>query len=134
MILEDKILKELRNISKILILSNSDRIESQIGKYATTTERKKIWVLIDGKREVDEIAQVIGITRRGVDKFLKVLEDSSMIERPFNKPPTRLVDYVPVEWVELIQTDTKPLNQSTQKTETSTVDANETPTEVGTHG
>ena len=134
MILEDKILKELRNISKILILSNSDRIESQIGKYATTTERKKIWVLIDGKREVNEIAQVIGITKRGVDKFLKVLEDSSMIERPFNKPPTRLVDYVPVEWVELIQTDTKPLNQSTQKTETSTVDANETPTEVGIHG
>src|SRR5690348_5369421 len=95
---EEEILKELRKLSKILILSNGGNLESQIEKYATTPERKKIWVLLDGKRQANDIAQVIGITKRGVDMFLKILEDASLIERPFNKPPIRIADYVPAGW------------------------------------
>jgi len=125
---EEEILKELRKISKIQILSNGDRIESQIGKYATTTERKKIWVLIDGKRQANEIAQVIGITKRGVDIFLKVLEDAGLIERSFNKPPTRIVDYIPAEWIELIPIETKPSEKVQQQTETHTENTNQTQT------
>jgi len=131
---EEEVLKELRKISKILILGNGDRIESHIGKYATTTERKKIWVLIDGKRQASDIAQIIGITKRGADMFLKVLEDANLIERPFNKPSIKIMDYVPAEWVELVQTETKPSEKEQEQIEPSVQETNQTSTEEETHG
>lgn len=134
MINEGEILKELKKISKIMILSNGKLLETEIAKYASTNDRKKIWVLIDGKRQANDIAQVIGISKRGVDMFLKVLEDASLLERAFNKPPTRIVDYVPAEWVELAQIEPKSSEKVQQQAETSTEDANQTQTEVGTHG
>ena len=131
---EEDILKELRKLSKILILSNGGNLELQIEKYATTPERKKIWVLIDGKRQANDIAQAIGITKRGVDMFLKVLEDASLIERPFNKPPIRIADYVPAGWVELVQTETKPSEKVQQAAEPATQVENQTQQESESHG
>jgi len=66
-------LAEPRKISRILTLANAKAIEDKLGEYATTDNRKKIWVLIDGKRMPDEIAKSIGITTRSVDRFLKLL-------------------------------------------------------------
>ena len=117
-----------------MIFSNGKRLESHIGKYATTNKRKKIWVLIDGKRQVNDIAQVIGITPRGVNMFLKILEDASLIERPSNKSPIRIADYVPAKWVELLQTVTKPSEQNEQLVDTPTENTNQKQTEVDTHG
>lgn len=131
---EEEILKELRKLSKILILSNGGNLESQIEKYATTPERKKIWVLIDGNRQANDIAQAIGITKRGVDMFLKVLEDASLIERPYNRPPIRIADYVPAGWVELVQTEIKPSEKIQQPAEPATQVENQTQQESESHG
>ena len=94
-------LVELKKISKILILANAKAIESELSKYATTDERKKIWVLIDGQKKPKELAQSLGITERAVYNFLKVLETAELIENPWGKAPRRLLDYVPASWVEL---------------------------------
>lgn len=96
-------LVELRKISKILTLANAETIENELSKYATTDERKKIWVLIDGKRMSKEIAESIKITIRSVDRFLKVLESGELIENPWGKPPKRILDYVPASWIELVE-------------------------------
>jgi hypothetical protein len=96
-------LGELRKISKILILANAEAIEDELSKYATTDERKKVWVLIDGKRMSKEIAQTAGIKRRAVDLFLKILEGAELIQNPRGKPPKRILDYVPPSWLELIK-------------------------------
>ena len=98
-------LAELRKISKILILANAKAIEDELLKYATTDERRKIWVLIDGKRMSKEIAKSIGITTRAVDMFLKDLESAEVIDNPWGKPPTRILDYVPASWLELIKVE-----------------------------
>lgn len=90
-----------------MTLSNGEKLEIEIGKYATTAERKKVWVLLDGKNQSDDIAKVIGKTKRAVDIFLKILEDANLVERPYNKPPTRILDYVPATWVEMVQTEAK---------------------------
>lgn len=104
---DEDILKELRRISKIITVSNGPIIEKELLGYATTDDRKKIWVLIDGKRQSDEIAKTLGVTKRAVDIFLKILEDAAFVERQFNKPPLRILDYVPAKWVELLQIITK---------------------------
>lgn len=120
---EEEILKELKKISKIMTLSNGDKLENEIEKYATSNDRKKIWVLLDGKRQSDDIAKITGKTRRAVDIFLKTLEDANLVERPYNKPPTRIMDYIPAKWIEMtMQTETKseqtetPVESLTQET------------------
>lgn len=123
---DEDILRELKKISKIITLGNGPAIEKELSKYATSEDRKKTWVLIDGKRQSDEITKTLGLTKRAVDIFLKLLEDATLVERGFNKPPTRMLDYVPADWIDLLQKETKsseepqtqvtsqPANQSSQ--------------------
>lgn len=98
-------LVELKKISKILILANAKAIESELSKYATTDERKIVWVLMDGKRKSKDIAKSIEISTRAVDRFLKILESAELIENPWGKAPKRLLDYVPPSWVELVKVE-----------------------------
>ena len=97
------ILKELKKISRIMTLSNGSIIEKELEKYGTSEDRKKIWVLIDGTKQSDDIAKIIGKTKRAVDIFLQTLEGVSLIERPYNKPPIRSMEYVPASWAVLLE-------------------------------
>ena len=96
-------LTELKKISKILAMVNAETIENELAKYATTDERKKIWVLIDGKRMSKDIATSSGVTRRAVDLFLKSLEIAELVESAWGKPPKRILDFVPAPWLDLIE-------------------------------
>ena len=99
---DEEVLKELKKISEIMMLSNGSILESEISKCATTTDRKKIWVVIDGNRQADEIVKASGVTQAPVYKFLKILENVNLIERQRGLPPKRLFDYVPAAWVDLV--------------------------------
>jgi len=96
---------ELRKISKILILANAEKIERELLKYATTDDRKKVWILIDGQRMTNDIAKMIGVKRRAVDTFLKFLENAELVENPRGKPPKKIINYVPPTWLELIKVE-----------------------------
>jgi len=98
-------LAELRKISKILILTNAESIENELSKYATTDDRKRVWVLINGQKMSKEIAQSIKIKKRAVEVFLKVLESAELIENPWGKPPKKILDYVPASWIELVKVE-----------------------------
>jgi len=98
-------LAELKKISKILILTNTEALENELSKYATTDDRKRVWVLINGERMSKEIAQSIGIRRRAVDTFLRLLESAELVENPWGKPPKKILDYVPASWIELVRVD-----------------------------
>ncbi len=104
MTIDEDILKELKKISWIMSLSNGPTIEKALEQYASNDDRKKIWCLLDGSRQSDEIAKILGKTKRAIDIFLKILEETSLVERPYNKPPTRRLDFVPASWSELIPT------------------------------
>lgn len=106
----DEVLAELNKISKILTISNGVMLEKELSKYATTDDRKKIWILIDGIRQADDIVKISGLTKTPVYNFLKMLEDSNLIERQHGKAPRRLLDYVPPGWTDLIQTNSKQNN------------------------
>lgn len=99
---EKLILKELRRISKILTLSYADTIEKELGKVATTDDRKMIWLLIDSNSMSKDIAKEVGITERSVNRFLKIAENAGLIENPKKKPPKRIIDYVPPSWIDLL--------------------------------
>jgi hypothetical protein len=108
-------LAELKKISKVLTMVNAKTIENELAKYATTDERKRIWVLIDGKRMSGEIAISSGVTRRSVDIFLKSLETAELIESPWGKPAKRILDFVPASWLELIKPEEAKPEKVNQK-------------------
>jgi hypothetical protein len=96
-------LAELKKISKILALVNAQTLENELSKYATTEERKKAWILIDGNRQPDEIAENAGLKLRATNIFLKSLTDATLIENPRGEPPRKILDYVPASWLNLIR-------------------------------
>jgi hypothetical protein len=100
---KDLVLEELRKISKILTLAHGESLEKEISKIASSDERKKIWVLMDGVKLPKDIAKDVGVTVQSVNRFLAIAEKASIIENPWGKPPKRLIDYVPAKWVELIK-------------------------------
>ena len=109
----DTELKELKKISKLLTISNGDKIEKELEKYATTDERKIIWTMIDGKNQTEDIAKLIKKTKRALDTFLNILEKAELIEeRQYGVPPVKILDYVPADWITLLQ---KSVNSSDNK-------------------
>jgi len=96
-------LLELRKISKILTLVNASALEKELEKYATTVERKKLWVLINGERSPDELITGSGMKQAAVYKFLKTLSDADLIETPHGKPPKRKLEFVPASWIDLFE-------------------------------
>ena len=100
---DEEILKELKKISRIIAIGNGSAIAKELEKYATSGDRKKIWVLLDGTRQSDDIAKIIGKTNSAVNIFLKILEDVDLVERSYGKPPTRSLDYVPPSWTGFLE-------------------------------
>ena len=99
---EADILRELRRISKILLLSNSQLIERELSRIATTDERKKIWLAIDGRKTTADLANVVGVTQRSVQRFLKDAKLAELIDYQGDSV-RRLIDYVPPAWLQILQ-------------------------------
>ena len=99
-------LRELRKISKILVLANASVIEKELSKIATSDARKKMWVLIDGKRMAKDIANEIGVTQMAVSYFLAAAVAAELIEYAPHEPPRKILDYVPPSWIELVKLPT----------------------------
>jgi predicted transcriptional regulator len=98
----EAILQELKKISKILVLVNAPTIENELSKIANTDARKKMWVLIDGKRMPQDIANMVGVSGRAVLYFLEDMAAAGFIKYSPREPPQRILDYVPPSWIDLI--------------------------------
>ena len=99
----DAALREFRKMSKILTLAYAGVIEKELSKIATTPERKKMWVLMDGKRMPGNIANEAGVTAMAVSTFLSACVAAELVEYKKGEPPRRVLDYVPPSWIELIK-------------------------------
>jgi len=99
----DEMLRELRKISKILILTNAKEVEKELSKIASTNDRKKMWVSIDGKRMPADIAKEVGVTAMAVSYFLNAGIAAGIIDYIRGEPPRRVLDYVPATWIELMK-------------------------------
>jgi len=96
-------LKELKKISKILLLANAAIIEAELSKIATTNDRKKMWALMDGIRMPADIAREAKVTAMAVSYFVNAGKAAELIEYKKGEPPKRILDYVPPSWIEPIK-------------------------------
>jgi DNA-binding MarR family transcriptional regulator len=94
------VLRELQKISKLLILANASAIEKELSSLASTDERKKMWILMDGKKMPKDIAEQVGVTPMAVSYFISSAVAAGLVEYSQGTPPRRVLDYVPPAWIE----------------------------------
>jgi len=102
----DATLRELKKISKVLILANAGAVEKELSKIASTNDRKKMWLLMDGKRMPADIAKEASVTAMAVSYFLSAAVAAELVEYKRGEPPRRILDYVPPSWIELVKLPT----------------------------
>jgi len=109
------VLRELRKISKILILANASIIEKELSKIANSNSRKKVWVLIDGERMPKDLAKEAGVTQMAVSYFLNAAASAEFIEYTKREPPRKILDYVPPAWIDLVTEERGEAEQEASK-------------------
>jgi len=98
---ESLMLLELKKMTKVLILANAVVIEKELSKIANSDARKKMWVLIDGKRMQKNIADEVGVTQAAVSYFLTAAAAAEFVKYNKGEPPRRILEYVPPAWIDL---------------------------------
>ena len=99
----DASLRELKVISKILLLTNAQAVKKEIEKICGSEARKKMWVLTDGTRMPKVIGDEAKVTAAAVSYFLNAGVAAGLIQYERGEPPRRLLEYVPPEWIQLTQ-------------------------------
>jgi hypothetical protein len=98
---QDPVLKQLQLITRILTIAHADRVANELAKIATTDDRKKMWILIDGKQMSRDIARKLNVSDRAVNYFLREATLAGFVENPRRKPPAKLIDFTPPSWLPL---------------------------------
>jgi len=101
MTIESEILKDLRQISKISLLANAEAVENELEKLLNTKERKRMWVLINGKRMVKDIAKEVNVSERAVNYFIAAALAANLVDYKKGEPPSKMLDYSPPSWIML---------------------------------
>jgi hypothetical protein len=62
----EEVLQEINRSLKLLVLANRKNIEKERNDFLGTGKNREILTLCNGKREIKEIAQKVGMTARAV--------------------------------------------------------------------
>ena len=79
-----------------------------------------MWVLLNGKRMSKEIADAVKVTPQAVSLFLIAGAGLELIDYQRGKPPRRILDYVPPEWLALVEMPSEPEAGESTAVETKT--------------
>ena len=126
----DELLREIRNMSRVLLLANAKVIEVELTKIATTNERKKMWVLMDGTRKPKDIAALVKVTPMAVSYFLSAGVAANLVDYRPGEAPRRAIDYVPPLWIDLARLPQAEGQAPTSESQ-STIDAQSEQTTPG---
>jgi len=97
-ILLSEIKEEVSLIRRYLEFQITDFVKDQLDKIASTSERKMIWISLDGTKTTQEIAEEAGISIRTVQHFIKQLRELDLIADKRRGCPQRRIDIIPSNW------------------------------------
>lgn len=96
------LLSEIKNevslIRKYLEFQIADFVKDQLDKIASTSERKVVWISLDGTKTTQEIAEEAGISIRTVQLFIKQLRELELVTDKKRGYPQRRIDIIPSNW------------------------------------
>ena len=87
-------------LKKLKELEMREVITKEIERTASTSIRRKMWILSDGTRSTSEISKIINVSRRAVQYFVQECVNSGLLSIDKRGFPVRTIEWVPSEWVE----------------------------------
>jgi len=97
-IILERIYDELVKVRYLLEIAIRSELKKEIEKIVTTDERRKIYALLDGFSNTEEISKKAGVSQRAVQLLVKELVDAGFVVVEKRGYPKRVFDYIPPEW------------------------------------
>lgn len=87
-------------LKKLKELEMREVITREIERVASTSIRKKMWVLSDGTKSTEEISNAVSVSKRAVQYFVQECLNSGLLGIEKRGYPVRRIEWVPPEWAE----------------------------------
>jgi|SRR5437870_5478281 len=109
----------LETIRQILEIQSRPALLAEINALASTTERRKMWILSDGDLKTPELAPKAGLKLRAAQYFVEEGTRAGLLALENRNCPKRTIDLVPEDWKEIkeLEAKTSPPSNSTASTE-----------------
>ncbi len=91
----------LESIRRVLEIQARPAVLDEISKVASTSERRKVWILSDGSLNTNEIAARSGAKLRTVQAFVQECTRAGLMISGKRGYPSRAMDLVPNGWGEV---------------------------------
>jgi len=93
-----ELLEEVTRIRLLIELITRRALKEELNRHATTPERRKIWFLLDGSRSTTQIAEIVGLSQRAVQIFIRELQEADLVMKVGKGRYKRKIDYIPADW------------------------------------
>lgn len=90
----------MKTVKLLLEIQTRPTLTAELNSLASTSERRKMWILSSGELTTTEIAAKAGVKSRAVQYFVEEASKSNLLAVPKRGYPKRLVDYIPENWKE----------------------------------
>ena len=105
----------LETIRRILEIQSRPALLTEIKRLASTTERRKMWILSNGDLKTPELAPKAGLKLRAAQYFVEEGTRAGLLAVVNRGCPERTIDLVPEDWTEIREIEAKaspPSNSS----------------------
>src|SRR2546427_8423566 len=89
---------DIESIRRLMEIQARDALRKELELVATTEERKRVYVLIDGLSSTEEISRKSGLSVRSVQDIVKKFSDMDLITSAKRGFPRRRFEWVPSTW------------------------------------
>lgn len=93
--------ENLKVIRKLTEIQLRGPIKDELTKFASSTERRKLWILCDGTMTTIEMSKKIGVSPRAVQYFVQDGLKAGFLRVDRRGYPSRTIDWTPPEWERL---------------------------------
>ena len=93
-----EISESLKVIRKLTEIQLHGPIKDELSKFASSAERRKLWILCDGTTTTIEMSKKIGVSPRAVQYFVQDGLKAGFLRVDRRGYPSRTIDWTPPEW------------------------------------
>src|SRR4029077_13979666 len=94
----ERLVEEMVSIRRLVEILAKDALRTGLEAVATTDIRKKVYAMIDGSTNTEDIAKRSGLSIRSIQDVVKKLMELDLVTVPKRGFPKRRFDWVPTDW------------------------------------
>ncbi len=106
-------------IRRILEIQARPSLKAEVDSLASSSGRRKMWILSDGERKTPDMAKRAGLKLRAAEYFVEDGVRAGLLALPKRGFPKRAVDLIPDDWEEVksLEEETPQAPETEQQTD-----------------